>query len=425
MKIEVQDLSPVKKSLAVEADAEELTRESEAAVRRVARQARVPGFRPGKVPLDVVRKRYAREIEEDVRERLLTRLYSDATRETGLRPLGDPTLEELTHEEGKPFRFKTTFEVLPALEVKDYRGVEVREPEIQVSDEDVDKALEELRQAQTRLVSEEGRNASVGDVVVADVVGTPEQGEVFRRERAFLEVGASDNLPDFNQGIEGAAAGEAREFPVVYPAEYEGKSLAGKRVVFEVKVHEVKRREVPDLDDEFAKDLGDFDNLQALKDRIRSDLEERRRSEARRAVRDAVLDKVLLENPVALPDVLVEDEIRHRLEDLVRMLMLQGMDPRKVELDWKQLRDRQEEPARKAVHARLVLDALAAQEKIEVSDDDVEARLREEAARTGEAYESVVAKIQKAGGLQAVKDQMVRERSLDFLTSVANIRGEE
>lgn len=425
MKIEVTDLSAVKKSLVVEAEPEELTHATEESVRRIAKQARIPGFRPGKAPLDVIRQRFRHEIEEDVRESLVSRLYWEAAREKGLRPLGDPVLDEVTHEHDKPFRFKTTFEVLPVLGPKNYKGIEAREMPARVGEQELDETLDGLRDAHARYVTEEGRAAQTGDIVVADVEETPEGAEVDRRERAMIEVGLPQQHPAFNEALHGATAGAELSFEVRYPDEHPAPRLAGKAVRYVVKVHEIKRREIPALDDEFARDMGEFENLAALRARVLSDLEARKLSEARAAVRQSILDKALLENPVALPDVLVEEEIRHRLEDMVRAMVLHGVDPRQADFDWKSLRDRQEEPARKTVHARLLLDAIAAAESIEASPEDLEARIRVEAERIGEGVEALRAKLKKGDGLEALKTQMVREKTLDFLTSVANIQKAE
>ena len=421
MKIELTDLSPVKKSLAVEVDAEEVSKETDAVLRRYASQVRLPGFRQGKAPVDMVRKRFAKEIEDDVRERLISRLWREATQEKGLHPLGDPVLDDLAHESGSPFRFKTTFEVLPRFDVRDYRGVEARMPSAKVDDGEVSEALESIRQAQSRFVADEARLAEPGDVIVADVEEQPEGEEAKRRERMVLEVGSSENRETFDAKIAGSKAGSALDFSVRYPEEHPGKALAGKSVQYRVQVHEVKRREVPPLDDDLARDLGQFQSLDELRARVRTDLEARKGAASRSAVRQAVLDKVLLANPVPLPDILVEEEIQRRLEDMVREMMFHGIDPRTQEMDWKQLRDRQEDPARKTVHARLVLDAIAATEGVTIDRRDVDERVRREAERINESYDSLRSRLAKGGGLQALETQMVREKSLDLMTSVANI----
>ena len=425
MKIEITDLSPVKKTLAVEVDAEEVSKETEAVVRRYTGQVRLPGFRQGKAPIELVRKRFAKEIEDDVRERLISRLWREATREKGLIPLGEPVLEDLQHERGMPFGFKTTFEVLPQFEVKDYRGVEATSPSSRVEDRDVDEALESIRQSHARYILDEARLAEPGDVIVVDLHEQPEGGEAKTRERVVLEVGAPGNPELFNAKILGAVTGATLEFELDYPLEGAPSTLAGKKVGYRLLVHEVKRKEIPPIDDELAKDLGEFDSLLALKTRVRSDLSERKAAMARSGVRQAVLDKVIAATPVAIPDVLVEEEIQHRLEDMVREMMFHGVDPRTAELDWKQLRDRNEEPARKIVHARLVLDAIAAAETVKVDRKDLEERIRREAERISESYEAVRLRLSKGGGLQALETQMVREKSLDLITSIANIQGAE
>ena len=425
MKIELTDLSPVKKTMEIEADAEDVSKETEDVLRRYASQVRLPGFRQGKAPIGMIKKRFAKEIDDDVRERMISRLWREATREKGLMPLGDPQLEDLKHEEGMPFRFKTTFEVLPQFSVKDYKGVEARQLSGTVKDEELAEALESIRQGHARYVADEARLAEPGDVIVADLTEQPEGEEPKTRERMVLEVGAKENPGTFNEKIGGAKMGSALAFDVAYPEDHPAPALAGKKVHYAIQVHEVKRREIPALDDDLAKDLGDFADLEALKTRVRSDLGERKQAAVRSAVRQAVLDKVLLANPIPLPDILVEEEIQHRLEDMVREMMFHGVDPRTMNLDWKQLRDKNEEPARKIVHARLLLDAIAVAEGVTVARGDIEQRVRREAERIGESYDVVRERLSKGGGLQALETQMVREKSLDLITSIANIQAAE
>jgi trigger factor len=425
MKIEMTDLSPVKKSLAVEVDAEEVSKETEAVLRRYAGQVRLPGFRQGKAPVDMVRKRFAKEIDDDVRERLISRLWREATIAQGIVPLGDPVLEDLKHEPGMPFQFKTTFEVVPKFEVGGYKGVEAKTPPSGVADAEVDAALESIRQSNARYVPDEARLAEPGDVLVADLHEQPEGEEGKERERLSLEVGAAGNPDVFNAKLAGARSGARLEFDIEYPADTPAPALAGRKVGYRVHVHEVKRKELPLLDDEFAKDLGEFEDLAALKSRVRADLEERKKAMARSGVRQEILDKVLAANPVPLPDLLVEEEIQHRLEDMIREMMFHGVDPRKAELDWKELRDRNEEPARKIVHARLVLDAIARAEGVTVERRELDERIRREAERIGENVDELRLRLSKSAGLQALEAQMVREKSLDLITSIANIQGAE
>ncbi len=426
MKVEVTSPSPVKRTMAIEVDAQEMERETREVLRGFAREARIPGFRPGKAPMSLVRARFGEKVVEEVRERVMTRCFHEAARENDVRPIGNPVIDDVGQQlEGEPFRFTVSFEILPEIEIKNYRGIEARRPAVAIADVDVDAALEELRQSRSQLITEEGRAASTGDVIVCDMRGAPEGGEPFERERIFLEVGSAQNPPGFNDKLEGATAGSELAFSIDYPEEFENPDLAGKSTGYEITVHEVKIRQVPELDDEFAKDLGDFEDLAALRERIREDLLARRRHEAEKELRDKILDKVLIENPVLLPEALVEDEIRHRLEEVVRRMMRQGIDPQKVELDWKKLRDQQEEPARKSVHARMVLDAIAKAESIEVERAEVNERIERDARAMGEPPEKLRQHLKKQGTMEALKTQLVREKSLDLLTAVANIQTEE
>jgi len=425
MKVDLQDLSPVKKRMSVEVDPDEVERETEGVLRGYRARAKIPGFRPGKAPMSVIRSRFAKDVAEDVRERIVSRCFLEGARENGLRPLGNPALDNITHEKGEALRFETTFEVLPEIELKAYGQVEVRRVLRKIEDKEIDGALEEIRQSRVRLIAEDGRTAGVGDVLFLDLHGTPDEGEPFLREGTPIEIGAKGNPPGFDEALQGAAAGDERELTVDYPADYPGRDLAGRSVRFRLAVREVKRREVPDLDDEFARDLGEFDDLAALRTRIREDMEARSVHEADHAVRQAILDKVLLENTVALPDILVEDEIRRRLEDGVRGLIMRGVDVEKAEIDWEKLRRGQEEPARKAVHSRLVLDAIARAESIVAEDSEVDERIAEQARRKGEEPRKLRAQLRKDGRVEVLKNQLIREKTLDYLTTVANIRNEE
>lgn len=424
LKTELKDLSPVKKSLAIEVPVEDVRRESDEVLRLYRKKARLPGFRAGKAPLDLIRKHFGDNVREEVRDRILSRSFREAVRETGLRPVDDPAVEDFAFEGEGPLSYTATFEVIPPIELQGLKDVELTREKPEVADDEVEKALADLRGSRARLVADAEREAALGDVVIADFGGTPREdgAAAFERERMPIEIGGENNLPEFNRRLLGVRAGAEIEFEVDYPADYGSKDLAGKKVAFRVKVHEVKRRELPELDDEFARDLGEFDDLAALRARVREDLEARKEIEERGQTRQAVLDKVLLANPVVLPDALVQREVRHRLEDLVRGMILRGADPEKAEVDWEQVRKSQEAPARKIVHAGLILDAVARLEKIEVEPGAIEERIRIDAQRLGEKPDKLRERLRKQGGIEALRTQLLRERALDYLTSVANIR---
>lgn len=424
MKVEVQNHNDVKKTLTVEVGPDVVEQEMNEVVRYVGKQAQVPGFRKGKVPEKVVRSRFNEQIREDVRERLLGKLFRDAATEQGYQPIGDPKLDELTFEPGEPFRFVTTFEVMPKFEVKNYKEVEVEQSEVIVDDAELEKVLGELRDSRAKLLTVDEPGIT-GDFLIADLHGEPEEGEAFDQEKAFVEIGSDQHLPEFNKRLEGGKAGDKLVFSVTFPDEYETEALRGKAIDYRLAVHEVKRKELPELDDEFAKDLGDFDTLEALRERIRTDLMQRKLQEREADMRQKIMDQVLLQNPIVLPEILVEEEIRLRLEDAVRRMIAQGVDPQKEEIDWEKFRQGAEAPARKTVHARIILEAIAGLEKLEVPRKELDERIRQEAARMGEDVDKVRARLNEGHRMEALTDQLLREKSLDLLVSVANIQSQE
>lgn len=426
MKIELTDISPVKKSLSIEVGSDVMADETQAVLRNYARKAKIPGFRPGKAPLTVVQKRFAKEVQEDVQERMMARYHHQATEEKGLSPIGDPVIDEVDWQEGKPLIFKTTFEILPTVELKDYKNIEATQPSDELEADEVDQELEKLREMRASLVTEDGRKASTGDVIVADMEQTPEGGETTTQERVMIEVGSQQNMPEFNEKLIGAEAGGNLEFSIEFPKEFQVPEMAGKLVQYKVTVHEIKRREIPALDDEFAKDLGDFDDLAALRARIEEDLGTRKKAAAVATLRQSVLDKVLLDHPIVLPDVLVNQEVRQRMEEVIRRMMMQGVDPEKAEIDWTEMRKHQEEPARKAVHARIILSEIAKAESISLTPRELEERIAQDAQSLGEDPGALKQKLAKHDHLEVLKNQIVREKSLDLLVSVANIlKGEK
>jgi trigger factor len=422
MKVELTDISPVKKTMSIEVESAEMDQETQSVLKNYARKAKIPGFRPGKAPLSVVQARFAKEVQEDVQERMMARHHHQATEEKGLRPIGDPVIDEVDWKEGQPLIFKTTFEILPTVELKDYKNIEAHQPSDELDPKEVEQELEKLREMRASLVTEEGRKAATGDVIIADVDQTPEGGETTRQERVMLEVGSQQALPEFNEKLVGVEADAELEFSIDFPKEFPVPEMAGKPVLFKIKAHEVKRREVPELDDEFAKDLGDFDDLAALTARIEEDLGARKKAGAETALRQSVLDKVLLDHPVVLPDVLVHQEVRQRMEEVVRRMMMQGVDPEKAEIDWADMRKHQEEPARKAVHARIILSEIAKAESISLTPKELDDRIAADAQQMGEDPAELKQKLVKHGHMEALKNQLVREKSLDLLVSVANIQ---
>ncbi len=294
---------PVRRVMAFEVGPEELAQETEAVLRRYAQKTKLPGFRQGKAPLALVRARLGKDVENEVRERIVARCFRDATRERGVEPIGEPVLDEIGPGDADGLRFRVSFEVLPQITLAGHRGVEVGRRPTAVDEAEVDRTLEELRQAHARLTPAEGRVAAVGDVLVCDLRGTPSEGEPFARERMLLEVGASQLPQAFAERLVGATGGTDLDFVVDHTAQDASSQLAGKSVRYEIHVHEVRTRDVPALDDEFARDLGEFVRPRGAArpgaERPRGAGGARRRP----ARAPGGARQVLLRNPIVLPEV--------------------------------------------------------------------------------------------------------------------------
>ena len=425
MKIEVKDLSPVRKTLEVEVPPEDVESELERLVRGYARSVKVPGFRKGHVPADLVRKRFGKEIEEEAKERLIGQFHAKAVEAQGLRPLNDPVVEEVHYHAGEPLRFRTVFEVTPPIRLGTTRGLELSKKSLDVAEAEVDRMLEAIRESVGRFVPVEPvRPAERGDHLVVDVSGRTLDADAreFHQESVLIDIGAEETLREFRDALLGSQPGDEKTFEVSYPADGTG-SLAGRRVEYRIVVRELKRRELAPLDDALAKEVGEPNGLAALRERVRKDLAETKERRAQRDLREEAL-KLLIESHGGfdLPEVLVEQQLRRQMEDAVRLMLARGMDPSKIEMDWKALRDSELETARKRVRGMLILEEIARTEGLVATPADTEARVEREARETGVRAEELRKRLDSDRSRQALKDQVLREKALDFVVDQATIR---
>ena len=424
-----EDVSATKKKISVEVAAAEVSRIEKEVLKGYRNDARIPGFREGKAPLDMIRKRLGDSLEKEVRERVMNDSFRTAMEQEDLQPVANPEVDNVQDAEDGGLKYEATVEVLPEFEIDGYKGLDVTRPKVEVEEEQVEKFLGELRESRGQWHTVDGRASKVGDLVHCELVGKSDDGEPVGEDgepqRVAIEVGATDNLPVFNEKLEGVSSGDEIGFNVDYPAEYPAEQLAGKSVHYDAKIGEIKEKEVPELDDEFAKDLGDFENLDELKADIRKRLEGAKAGEVDQTVKQALIDQVLLANPIVLPEVLVDEEVRFRLEDVAHRMVQQGVDPEKADFDWAKFREQQMDGAKKSVHARLLLDAIAEKESVEVEPEELQRRLVIEARRAGRPPEELAEQLQESGRLQVFYNQIVREKALDLVEAVANIQDEE
>ncbi|HEY8232191.1 MAG TPA: trigger factor [Vicinamibacteria bacterium] len=422
MKVDYVEESSVRKALAFEVEPEKVQAEIDARAKELARRVKLPGFRPGKVPLEVVKKRFKDEILGEAAEAIVNKVVFDEIDGRGLKPLAPPRVEEVKLEEGQPMSFKAVFETLPLVELPDWKGLRVSAKAASVNDEDVQKEVDRLREDAARYDAvDEDRETRSGDFVLLDLVWKPNDGgKGGRDENALIEIGNAGNHADMNKGLEGLRVSETKEIEVAW-GEDAAPQIAGKTVRYTVTLKGVKKKVVPERDDEFAKDLGEFDSLKALEDKIRQQLQtaEERRSD--RDVKGALVEALIAKASFEVPEALVERHMSARTESLVRGLAYQGIDPRKMGVDWKQYRESTREDSVKAARADILLDEIARREGIEVRDAELDAEVTRIADRTGRSREQVRAQMTKDGDLGALASKIREEKTLDLLKSNASI----
>jgi len=424
MKTEFVDVSETRKNLVVEIDSSTVDAEIDRVARDYSKAARVPGFRPGKVPARVVKQRFRSQILHDVVHELVPRAVDDALRERGVEPLDTPDIRDVVVEEGQPLTFTATFDTVPNFELQQYGSLQLRRARATLQEGAVDETLQALRERAARYDVVQARPVEQGDTVVVDLVREAGTEPPDTHQDVTIEIGGAANPPGFDDEVMGLTVGETKRFEVRYPDDYEMKELAGSSVNYTVTIKGLKRRVVPELDDEFARDLGEFDTLAALRARVEQDLTREAEHKAEREVRADLLKQLAGWVTFTVPESLIERELDRRIEDFARRLMEQGVDPRKAEIDWAAFRQAQQEPARESVASALVLDEVAQREGLTVSEAEIEAELTRFGERTGRTAAAVRAQLEKDGGLARLATGLRREKAVDFLRSRATIIGD-
>ena len=423
MKFDVVDVNATRKNVRVEIPTDVVNAEIERIARDYSRKARVPGFRPGKTPPRVIKQRFKDQILHDVAHDLIPRAVDDALREKGLEAVDTPDVREVIIEEGQPLTFTASFDTVPEFDPGDLAGITFQRASNAINDEGVQLALQRLRDRGARHEPVEGRGVDHGDTVTLDLERRDAGGTPDTHNDVSVELGAKANPPGFDEQLLGLELGVQKAFSLHYPADYPIGELANTDVSYTVTVKGLKRRILPELDDEFAKDLG-VDSLEALTTRVRGDLEHEASHAAEREDRSALMKQLATRLPFDVPESMVKREIDRRLEDFARRLIDQNVDPRQAGIDWNAFRESQREVSREAVAAALVLDEVTRREKLEVSDDEVEAEVVKYAERSGRTPAAVRAALEKEGGLSRIYAGLRREKAIDFVIARATITGD-
>ncbi|MCX5887562.1 MAG: trigger factor [Proteobacteria bacterium] len=424
MKSEVETIDTVRKKIRVTIPEDRVKQEFDTAYRNVAKKVKIKGFRPGKAPRSVVSSYYKDQIYQEVIIKLIQDSLPKVTTEEGMIVVSEPSIENSPLEEGKEFTYTATFEVKPVIEVKEYQGLEAISDKLEITPEKAEERLKAIQASHASLKSIEGEDAiTEGIFAVIDFQGFSE-GKPLEGGKVvghLLEVRTGSFIPGFCEQLVGMKKGEEREFVLDFPSDYERREFAGKKVTFQVKVNDLKEKIIPLLNDDFAKDLGEFNNLEDLKKKVMDTLEAEEKERIKNQLQNDLISSLIERNLFDLPPSLITREIAYMIAETERDLSFQGLSLEKLRISPDELREKYREKAERRVRASLLLEAISKQEGITVQEDEIEERLKLIADRTHQEVEKIKAYYQREKRIESLTTQLLEEKALDFLAEKAKI----
>ncbi len=414
--------SSTRREIAVEIPVEEVARETNSLIQKYQKLARIPGFRRGHVPASVIRQRFAEDLKSDVVEALVPRYFRKEADKQGLIPVSQPQVTDLHLKDNEPLRFKASFEVMPEIKVEGYKELRAEKPEITVTDDEVEQSLNGLREQQATFTAVEGRPLADGDYAQVSLDGEPKDGakdgpdKPVHMDEVLVEIAGKNTMPEFTENLRGASAGDERVFEVTYAQDAQEQRLAGKTFTYTVKVQSIKQKSLPELDDQFAAQVGEFKTLDEIRQRIRESMEAERKHTAEHEAKDKLVAELVKRSEFEVPEALVDRQIDMRLERGLRALAAQGMKAEDIKkMDLNRLRVGQRDQAVQEVKASLLLDKIAEEEKIEVSDEEIDREIDALATQSKQTPEAIRARLTRDGALDRIRNRIRSEKTLDFL----------
>lgn len=428
MKVNLEKIEKNVVALEIEVEQEKFAEAVEKAYRKLAPKVSIPGFRKGKAPRVMIERKLGKEyIWEEAFDFIVPEAYFEAVKETGIETIDRPKVDVVQLEEGKPFIFKATVEVKPEVKLGEYIGLAAEKQQVKITDEDVETELKKLQERHAQMVPVEDGAAEMGDITVIDFEG-------FVDDVAFpggkgtdysLELGSGSFIPGFEEQLVGTKSGEEREVKVTFPETYHAAELAGKDAVFKVTVKGIKRKELAALDDELAKDVSEFETLEELKADIRNRLEKEAERKAEHALKDELVEKAVAGSEVEVPDTLIEQRIDSIIQNMNQRLGMQGLsieDYLKYSgTNVDEMRKNYRERAEKDVKVDLVLDAIAAAENIEVTEEDINSRVEEMAGQYKQEPATLRQWLENAGNLEPLKRSIIIDKTVDLIVEKAKL----
>jgi trigger factor len=404
-----------KHEIEVTVPVDEIARETDRVVADIQQKAKLPGFRPGKAPASLIRTKFSKQVRDDVLENLLPKYFRQKVEEEHLEVVGRPNVKDVHFHEGEPLRFKAEFEVAPEIELKDYRGVAVHYSEPEVRDEDIAKRLDEIREQKSQFVNVEPRALVDGDYAVVTLDSLSGVDQPIHQDEVVLHVGDPDTMEGFSEALRGMSPEEEKDFEVTYPEDFGQERLAGKTVRFHAKLTTIRTKELPELNDEFAQDLGDYQTLTDLREAVRKAIFHEREYASQQKAKDELINKLIETHEFPVPEAYIERQIESQLENQFRDLAERGIDPTKLKLDWGKIKEAQRPKALHDVKASLLVDKIAEREAITPTNDEVDAEVQRIAKQQREPVAAVRKKLQKDGILGRIAYQIRSNKTLNFL----------
>jgi len=403
-------------SLEISIPADEVEGEKSRAVAEVQKKARIKGFRPGKVPASLVQQHFGHDVRQKVLESLIPKYLQKQFEAENLNVVGQPDISDVHFHAGEPLTFKAEFEVIPQIELKEYKDIEVPYHDPEVTDEDVEKRIAEIREQKAQHVNIDPRPLAGGDLAVVDLESVSGvEGDPVKSEEMVLEIGGEDTFPAFTENLSGLSPGDEKDFEVSYPEDYGSAKLAGKTVRFHATLKGLRRKELPEINDEFAQDLGDFRNLEELREALRKAIFAQRQHDSQSEAKNRIIQKLVEDYDFPVPEVFIERQIRSRIESNVQALAGQGVDPRTIKIDWDKAREAQRDKAIGEVKASLLLGRIAEREAIGATRAEVDREVEKLARQQREPLAAMQMRFEKDGTMGRIASHIQTEKTLNFL----------
>ncbi len=429
LEVDVADVSQAKKDLTIEVAADEVKAEYDKTYDAYTRYAKVPGFRPGRVPRGVVKQRFSKDVKDEVIGRLLPEALRNVIIDKKLRVIGEPRINEVTVSEGEPLKFTASVEILPEFDLKDYKGLKAKKHSHPVTGEDVERVIERWRENAAEFVPIEDRPSQDGDYVSVNLVGKhvePPEEEDLTADDLQIELGAEGVQAEFDENLKDVKVGDVREFRVSYPEDFASKGLAGKTLDFTTTVIAVRKREVPELDDDFAQQFGEYESIEEMREKVRASLMRDAEAHSDQALRNDLLNQILDSYDFEIPSSLIRQQAAERAQEMAYMMLRSGVSPDEIRgMNWEERIDQARAQATRDVRSALVVERIADAEGINVTEEEIDKEIERMASSTREPVEQLKARLTKDEALSSIENRLRYQKALNLVVDNAEIAAEE